>query len=53
LSGGRAELGRNRRGSQGQGWPVFREAAGQTETDEYTRYELLAPETASFKIYMK
>src|SRR6202789_780046 len=24
---------------------------GQTETDEYTRYELLAPETASFKIY--
>ncbi|MGA2534386.1 MAG: hypothetical protein ABSF53_00110 [Terracidiphilus sp.] len=27
-------------------------AAGQqTETDEYTRYELLEPETASFKIY--
>jgi len=25
--------------------------ARQTETDEYTRYELLAPETASFKIY--
>ena len=23
----------------------------QTETDEYTRYELLAPETASFRIY--
>lgn len=23
----------------------------QTESDEYTRYELLAPETASFKIY--
>lgn len=23
----------------------------QTQTDEYTRYELLAPETASFKIY--
>ena len=23
----------------------------QTETDEYTRYELLAPDTASFKIY--
>src|SRR5580700_3560056 len=23
----------------------------QTETDEYTRYELMAPETASFKIY--
>ncbi len=31
---------------------VFPSAAGtQTETDEYTRYELLAPETASFKIY--
>jgi hypothetical protein len=26
-------------------------APKQTETDEYTRYELLAPETASFKIY--
>src|SRR6201989_344892 len=26
-------------------------ATEQTETDEYTRYELLAPETASFKIY--
>jgi hypothetical protein len=26
-------------------------AARQTETDEYTRYELLAPESASFKIY--
>jgi hypothetical protein len=26
-------------------------ATSQTETDEYTRYELLAPETASFKIY--
>jgi hypothetical protein len=25
--------------------------AKQTEMDEYTRYELLAPETASFKIY--
>lgn len=23
----------------------------QTERDEYTRYELLAPETASFKIF--
>ena len=28
----------------------FPAAVGQTETDEYTRYELLAPETASFKI---
>jgi hypothetical protein len=26
-------------------------AQKQTETDEYTRYELLAPETAGFKIY--
>jgi hypothetical protein len=26
-------------------------AAQQTESDEYTRYELLAPETASFKIH--
>ena len=26
-------------------------SAHQTETDEYTRYELLAPDTASFKIY--
>src|SRR5258708_18456329 len=26
-------------------------AAAQTETDEYTRYELLALETSSFKIY--
>src|SRR5437879_6116334 len=26
-------------------------AAGQTEADEYTRYELLGPETASFKIF--
>jgi hypothetical protein len=29
----------------------FPTAVAQTETDEYTRYELLAPETASFKIY--
>jgi hypothetical protein len=28
----------------------FPTAIGQTEADEYTRYELLAPETASFKI---
>src|ERR1700674_4168346 len=31
--------------------PYFPTAVGQTETDEYTRYELLAPETASFKIF--
>jgi len=29
----------------------FPGTVGQTETDEYTRYELLAPETASFKIF--
>src|ERR1700729_1675966 len=29
----------------------FPSAVEQTETDEYTRYELLAPATASFKIY--
>jgi hypothetical protein len=29
----------------------FAATVGQTEADEYTRYELLAPETASFKIY--
>ena len=29
----------------------FPAAVGQTEADEYTRYELLAPETASFTIY--
>jgi hypothetical protein len=29
----------------------FPAATGQTEADEYTRYELLAPETASFKIH--
>jgi hypothetical protein len=29
----------------------FPSAATQTETGEYTRYELLAPETHSFKIY--
>lgn len=31
--------------------PSIEIAAQQTETDEYTRYELLSPETASFKIY--
>jgi hypothetical protein len=29
----------------------FPTVIGQTEADEYTRYELLAPETASFKIF--
>lgn len=31
--------------------PAVPGTSKQTETDEYTRYELLAPETASFKIY--
>jgi hypothetical protein len=31
--------------------PYFSESTEQTETDEYTRYELLAPESQSFKIY--
>jgi hypothetical protein len=31
--------------------PTPSSTARQTETDEYTRYELLAPETASFKIH--
>jgi hypothetical protein len=33
-----------------QGAPAVVSASGQTETDEYTRYELLSPETASFAI---
>jgi hypothetical protein len=31
--------------------PYFPSALTQTEADEYTRYELLAPETASFRIH--
>jgi hypothetical protein len=31
--------------------PAAASAGKQTETDEYTRYELLAPESASFKIW--
>ena len=31
--------------------PAASSASRQTETDEYTRYELLAPESASFKIH--
>lgn len=31
--------------------PYFASATVQTEADEYTRYELQAPETASFRIY--
>lgn len=36
--------------SSGQDGVYFPSAATQTETDEYTRYELLAPESSSFKI---
>src|SRR5215475_9681184 len=31
--------------------PWFPHAVGQTDSDAYTRYELLDPETASFRIY--
>ncbi len=32
-------------------WTLANAQTAQTEVDEYTRYELLAPETASFRIY--
>src|SRR5579864_1738803 len=35
---------------RGQGAAAGATAPAQTETDEYTRYELLAPESASFAI---
>jgi hypothetical protein len=38
------------RGSVASGIPTADAAARQTETDEYTRYELLTPESASFRI---
>ena len=34
-----------------QSEPAHSSSSRQTETDEYTRYELLSPETASFKIH--
>src|SRR3984885_10371261 len=47
LSSGTASLGQGTKDAV-----VLPSATGtQTETDEYTRYELLAPDTASFKIY--
>src|ERR1700733_1862217 len=47
LSSGTASLGQGTKDAV-----VLPSATGaQTETDEYTRYELLAPQTASFKIY--
>ena len=36
---------------QQSGAPTPSAATRQTETDEYTRYELLSPDSASFKIY--
>lgn len=50
LSGIAAARGQAPQGAAKDGL-YFPTAVGQTETDEYTRYELLAPETASFKIY--
>jgi hypothetical protein len=38
-------------GSSSKDGPYFPAAIGQTEADEYTRYELQAPETGSFKIF--
>jgi hypothetical protein len=38
-------------GQQTTSAPAPSSLARQTETDEYTRYELLAPDTASFKIH--
>src|SRR6266446_10524898 len=37
-------------GGAASGAPAANDAGQQTETDEYTRYELLAPESASFRI---
>src|SRR5690348_1981088 len=42
---------RNSHIQQSSGAAALPSAAHQTETDEYTRYELLAPDSASFKIY--
>lgn len=39
------------RAGQTETTPASSTSAKQTETDEYTRYELLAPETASFTIH--
>ncbi|MGC2233181.1 MAG: hypothetical protein WBA09_16900 [Candidatus Acidiferrum sp.] len=39
------------RARQSQAPPDASSSARQTETDEYTRYELLAPDTASFRIH--
>lgn len=42
---------RNSHIQQSSGAAALPSAAHQAETDEYTRYELLAPDSASFKIY--
>ncbi len=39
------------RAQQSKAAPAASSSARQTETDEYTRYELLAPDTASFRIH--
>jgi len=44
-------LGANARIPPSADDPYFPSAVVQTETDEYTRYELLEPGTASFRIY--
>ena len=41
----------SRGAQQADAAPAHSSSAKQTETDEYTRYELLDPGTASFKIY--
>jgi hypothetical protein len=47
---GKAVQSVSRTEPQDRDGPYFPTATTQTEADEYTRYELLAPETASFKI---
>ena len=51
LLSGEVLLGRqSASGGAASGAPTANDASQQTETDEYTRYELLAPESASFRI---
>jgi hypothetical protein len=47
IIGGRAEPTSTGKGSRRA---AFAAVSAQTETDEYTRYELLAPDTTSFTI---
>lgn len=46
-----AETPAARTGADAKDGVYLPSAVTQTETDEYTRYELLAPESASFRIY--